>query len=183
MLGVVFTEFLEMVEDAYSFDMVDDIIAQSGVASGGAYTAVGTYDPGEMLALVAALSDRTGVPVGDLVRGFGRHLFPKLANGHGEIVEGLSTSLDLLERIENRIHVEVRKLYPDANLPRFACTREGPDRLVMEYASVRPLAPLAIGLIEGCAEHFGETLVVKTEDLSGGVGNHARFTITRTAAA
>ena len=43
MKGIVFTEFLEMVEDKFSADMVDDIIDDCDLASGGAYTAVGTY--------------------------------------------------------------------------------------------------------------------------------------------
>ncbi len=44
MKGVVFTEFIEMVEDQFSADMVDDIIDDAQPPSGGAYTAVGTYD-------------------------------------------------------------------------------------------------------------------------------------------
>ena len=43
MKGIVFTEFLEMVEDKFSFDVVDTIIEQSELESGGVYNAgVGT---------------------------------------------------------------------------------------------------------------------------------------------
>ena len=83
-----------------------------------------------------------------------------------------------LERVENVIHVEVKKLYPDAELPSFECTREGPDRVVMVYRSPRRLSDLAAGLIEGCAEHYGEALDVTRDDLSGD-GQIVRFTITR----
>lgn len=38
MKGMVFTEFLDMVETKFSAAMVDDIIEDSQVASGGAYT-------------------------------------------------------------------------------------------------------------------------------------------------
>ena len=47
--------------------MVDDIIDASALPSGGAYTAVGTYHHGEMLALCSALAERTGEPVPALV--------------------------------------------------------------------------------------------------------------------
>ena len=51
MKGVIFTEFLGMVADRFSEDMVDDIIEASDLPSGGAYTAVGIYDHGEIVAL------------------------------------------------------------------------------------------------------------------------------------
>ena len=63
MKGMVFTEFLEMVEDKFSADMVDDIIDDSAPPSGGAYTAVGTYDHNELVGMVVALSQRSGLPL------------------------------------------------------------------------------------------------------------------------
>ena len=55
------------------------------------------------------------------------------------------------------------------------CTRLGAGRLEMIYRSRRRLADLAHGLIEGCAAHFGEALVVHREDLSGGDEEVVRF--------
>ena len=46
MKGVIFTEFLEMVESHFSPEMADRIITAARLPSGGAYTAVGTYDHG-----------------------------------------------------------------------------------------------------------------------------------------
>ena len=54
MKGIVFTEFLEMVEDRFSLDMVDDLIDDCDLPSGGVYTAVGTYSHEEIVALVSA---------------------------------------------------------------------------------------------------------------------------------
>ncbi len=44
MKGIIFTEFLDLVEKKFGIGMVDKIIAQSELKSAGAYTAVGTYD-------------------------------------------------------------------------------------------------------------------------------------------
>ena len=43
MLGVVFTEFVEMVEDSFGEEVADEMLEMSKLASGGVYTAVGTY--------------------------------------------------------------------------------------------------------------------------------------------
>ena len=90
-----------------------------------------------------------------------------------------TSALDFLREAEHYHLVEVRKLYPDSEMPSFACDVSVPGRLVMEYRSPRGLADLAEGLILGCGEYFGERLQVEREDLSGGRSQHVRFTITK----
>ena len=117
MKGVVFTEFLEMVEAKWSLEMVDQLIERAKPPSGGVYTAVGTYAPAEMVALVSALSEATDMPIPDLLKAFGGHLFGTFARNYPQFLEGRDTSFAFLESVESVIHVEVRKLYPDAELP------------------------------------------------------------------
>ena len=179
MKGIVFTEFIEMVEERYGLEVVDRIIENAGLESGGAYTAVGTYNPGEMASLLGQLSAQVGVGVPELLRGFGEHLFGRLAMSYGGLLEGAESAFDLLERIDGVIHPEVRKLYPDAELPSFETKRVGADRLVMTYRSPRGLADLAEGLIRGCARWYGQEIEVVREDLSGGKHTRERFTLTR----
>ena len=74
MKGVVFTEFFDMVEESFSPELAERIIDMAALPNEGAYTAVGTYDAGEMVRLVGALSQETGTPVPDLLFAFGRFL-------------------------------------------------------------------------------------------------------------
>ena len=55
MKGIVFCEFVEMMEQEFSGEMADEIISGAQLESGGAYTTVGTYDHHEMLTLVTRL--------------------------------------------------------------------------------------------------------------------------------
>ena len=183
MKGIVFSEFIEMVEEQFSPEMADQIIEASDLPSGGAYTAVGTYHHDEMLTLVNHLSEATGQPASELVQAFGRHLAGRFASLYPEFFDGVGGTLEFLEQIENHVHVEVRKLYPDAELPSFDSERRGPDELIMTYRSQRPFAPLAEGLIRGCAEHWNEGLEVAVTDLSTAAGSHVRFHIRRLPAA
>lgn len=182
MKGVVFTELLEMVEERYSLDVVDRILERAQLASGGVYTAVGTYPHDEMVRLLRELSAETGAQPPELLRVFGRHLFRRFVTGFPYFLRPSDTALAFLERVEGVIHVEVKKLYPEAELPKLDTERSG-DRLTMIYRSPRRLSALAEGLIYGCAEHFGELITVETEDLSNGKGDVVRFTITKRAAA
>ena len=62
MKGIVFTEFLEMIEARHDGDFVDDLIVTAGLPHDGAYTAVGTYPHTEMVALVVRYSAMAGTP-------------------------------------------------------------------------------------------------------------------------
>lgn len=168
MKGVVFTEFFGMVEAQFSADMVDDLIDATEPASGGAYTAVGTYDHGEIVAMVIELARRSGTPVPDLLHAFGRHLFGRFHALHPVFFEGVTSAFAFLDSIERVIHAEVLKLHPDAELPSFHTEALDDERMVLVYRSPRQMDDLAAGLVAGCAAHFGEGLRVERERRADG---------------
>ncbi|MHA6480870.1 heme NO-binding domain-containing protein [Paenibacillus sp. strain BS8-2] len=176
MKGIVFTSFLDMVEETFSLSLADDIIESSKLPSGGSYTSLGTYDHAEIIELISQLSARTGVPVAALVKAFGRYLFAVLVQHYPYFIEEHASTFDFLQRLDSYIHVEVRKLYPDAELPAFSFDASVPGTLVMVYSSTRPFADLAEGLINGCIEHYGEHIALSREDLTDGTS--ARFVLT-----
>jgi hypothetical protein len=179
MKGVVFSEFIDMVEAGYSLELADEIIEESDLPSGGAYTAVGTYDHGEMLALIAKLSEKTGTPVAELVEGFGRYLFGRFFALYPSFFEGVDGAFGFLSRIEDYVHSEVQKLYNDVELPTFKTHQPNPNELVMVYQSRRPFADLALGLIKGCIDHYQESIEIQQEDLSSNDRTHVRFQLKR----
>jgi hypothetical protein len=176
MKGIIFTEFLDMVEDRFGLAATDRIIDAAASATGGAYTAVGTYDHQEMVRMVAALSQEIGIPAADLARVYGQHLFGYFVRNHAEMFAGLNSTFDFLAHVDGYIHVEVRKLYANAELPRFEISAPTTaTTMTMTYRSVRALADVAEGLMNGCAAHFGEQIEVRRSDLSGGQGTVVEF--------
>jgi hypothetical protein len=181
MKGVVFQEFIQMVESTFSPEMADGIIDASDLSTGGAYTSVGTYPHDEMVRLVVQLSARTGIALPALLHAFGKHLLGRFAVMYPKHFAGRTSTFELLEVLDNKIHVEVRKLYPDAELPVFDHSLDAPGRLAFVYRSKRPFADLAAGLIAGCIEHFGERIEVAREDFPCDSGAHTRFVLQKTA--
>jgi hypothetical protein len=175
--GMVFTSFLEMVENKFSLKLVDEIIVAAELPSGGSYTSVGTYDHHEMIKLVVELNARTNIPVPDLVRTFGEYLFGQLLDKHPDFMVENSSVFEFLQKVDSYIHVEVRKLYPEAELPAFQYDTSIPGTLIMTYSSSRPFADLAEGLILGCVAHYEEAIEVKRFDLIDGTS--ARFELTK----
>jgi hypothetical protein len=179
MKGVVFTEFLDYVGATAGPDIVDDIIDECAFEHDGAYTAVGTYPYQEMIALVVALSKRSATPVPDLLSGFGRHLSSRFATLYPGFFDNKKCLFDFLESVNGHIHVEVHKLYPDAELPAFETHLRSESSLDLDYRSCRPLAALADGLIRGASDHFNEPITVDQERHEEGEDAFVRFSIRR----
>jgi Haem-NO-binding len=147
MKGIIFTEFLELVEQKFGLGMVDKIINQSELKSGGIYTSVGTYEFGEMLQLISHLSENTDIAVDDLLMVYAEHLFAALIKTHPDLVKHYKDPMDLLASIENHIHVEVQKIYPEAQLPTFEIEERTSDEMTMVYKSDKALYMLGKGLM------------------------------------
>lgn len=168
MRGLIFTQFLEMVENHYSPEMVDDIIEDSGIPSGGAYTAVSKYDHKELHDLGVALAQRTNQTISDILIEFGDYVFAPLYDKYKPLFKDKSGAMQFLLEIDTDIHKEMRKLYPDALLPNIHCRMEG-NVLIMEYQSDRHFADLVHGLILGVARYFGETLKIEIPSFESGL--------------
>ncbi len=179
MKGIVFTEFLEMVEDKFGYAVVDDIISKSDLPSNGSYTAVGTYSSHEMIQLVHNLHINSGIPLNVLYEVFGEYLFGSLSRAYGQMFDGITNSFDMFLAIDQNIHVQVKKLYPDAELPRFEVSLIDENNLKMLYSSERKMGDLAVGLIKGCLAHFKEQATISKNQLSED-GNKVEFIITKT---
>ena len=85
---------------------------------------------------------------------------------------------ELMKNLDNHIHFEVQKLYPDAGLPKFRFDDRDPSCLIMEYQSPRGFSTLAHGLMQGVVKYYQEDITIKPEHISGNV--HVRFHLTKT---
>ncbi|MEF3049212.1 heme NO-binding domain-containing protein [Pseudotabrizicola sp. L79] len=157
MKGVVFVELLRMAEEAFGEDVVDDVLDKADLDNDGAFTAVGSYHCSDLVKIVTAFSDHSGLSPEILQKKFGHWMLEHFALHYPEVFKTKDSAFALLESVEREIHVEVRKLYPDAELPRFDTTRAAPNELNMTYDSPRPLAAFCHGMIEACLLHFNET--------------------------
>lgn len=167
MKGIIFTEFLAMVEQKFGYEMVDQLLVESTLESGGSYTAVGTYSFQEMTTLLGNLSKRTGSDQNELLHAFGGYIFHYFLTSYSSFFSSTKDAFEFLASIENHIHVEVLKLYPDAELPSFVIHRTGTEAMSMEYHSERKMGHFALGLIESSLHHYHDSSEIIMTDLSG----------------
>ena len=153
MKGILFVEFIDFLESNTDPDTAQEIINNAEVASGGAYSRVGLYDYQELIQLLVASANKLDRPADELLGLFSEHLMSMFSREYPDFFSGAKRAADILKDLDSHIHVQVKKLYPDAELPSFDYEEQG-DKLVLTYQSPRPLAGVAHALIGACIKHF-----------------------------
>jgi len=176
MKGIVFTEFLDMVEAKFGYDVVDQIIIESKLSTDGIYTSVGTYPHSEIVTLLMNLSKKVEIDPGLLLKEFGKYLFDTFLANYPQFFTSVDNAFDFLHSIDNHIHVEVLKLYPDATLPKFNSEEDDHGNMIMTYKSERKMAALADGLIEKSIAYYKQEYTVDMDYIKED-GSEVKFTI------
>jgi len=178
MKGIVFTEFLDLVETKFGLEMVDKIISQSELDSNGIYTAIGTYKFSEMLQLLQHLSANTGIDIDTLLLVYAEHFFSVLEESYPGLMATYNDPIEMLASIENHIHVEVRKIYPDAELPTFIIEEKTENSLIMIYKSSRAMHHFGLGLMNKTFEHFNSSATIVLEKIKED-GTEVKFIVNK----
>ena len=151
--GLLFDVVREVVAELLGEDAWDRAIETAGFE--GSYTSLGNYPDEEMATLVVLLSESAGLSADDTLRTVGVHGWRHLELRQPELVAGVDDMGTLLHSLNNVVHTEVRKLYPDSFVPLFGITDEGPGRWLVTYESERRMCRLAEGLLLGFSEARG----------------------------
>ncbi|AFU99785.1 heme NO-binding domain-containing protein [Simiduia agarivorans] len=154
MKGAVFISLQKLVEPLIGIAGWQQLLDSCHLASEGAYTSGGKYEDAEMVALVSALVTRLDMPVDELLRLFGRHLFKDLTPGHTRLLDDCGNPCRFMKAVDQRIHVEIEKLHPGSSLPFMTVTDLSEHAVRLDYRSPRKLCFLAEGLAAGVADYY-----------------------------
>ena len=166
MKGFIFTELIQMVEEKFGYSIADELASNPVLPSKGVFTGVGNYPFSEMQIMLKDLHERTQIPISDLLFTYGVWLFKRLGARYPYLIEDTTSAFDLLRQLDQKIHVEIKKLYPESQPPRIITEDIDDQTMKMVYISHRKMGILAQGLIHGCASYFGETVEVNSVEIS-----------------
>lgn len=180
MKGLVFKEFFDFVDTRYGPAATEAVLDRADLGHDGVYAATGAYPFEDLGALVGAACAQTGETAEALLRDFGGAVGCSFARGYRAHFEPYNGLFEMLENVDGIIHVEVRKLYPEAELPRFFVERRSAEELVLLYCSERRLWDFAKGIIEAAAGYYGESVRVRVEPRET-EADAARITVSKRA--
>ena len=165
MKGVIFNSVAEAVIKLGGEELWDDLLDKAGLT--GSYTSLGSYDDAELISLVVVASEALNMTVDETTEFIGEHVFPHLSGRHENLIEDHDGAVSLLCALNDVIHPEVLKLYPDASVPDFTTLERDGNRLKLLYRSERQLPALAAGLIRGAGNLYNEKVdidITPTDD-------------------
>ena len=174
MKGIIFSEFLELVEDTFGLEVCQEMLDANN--DDGAYTSVGTYDHKDLVKLIISLSKLTNISIEELQQVYGKSVFLTLYKSMPGLEGKSSNTFDFIKQVESYIHLEVKKLYAEANPPEFIFISNTESEMVMDYISARCFSNVCFGLIQGCAEYFNENIDIQMQAIQQD-GSQVRFTL------
>lgn len=160
MKGIIFSELVGFLDQTGGPVFAEEVLAKAALEHGGAFTRVGRYPYQEALRMIDTASRMTGAAPADLCYQFGFYLFGRFTIFYADIIGRYNDAETLLMHVDDHIHEEVVMLTPDAKPPKVTASRQD-GVLRIEYASHRPFAHIAHGLVAGAMEHFGDERVLE----------------------
>ncbi|WP_076540558.1 heme NO-binding domain-containing protein [Shewanella sp. UCD-KL21] len=176
MKGIIFSEFLELVETTFGLEVCQEILDENG--DEGVYTSAGTYDHKDLVKLIISLSKITSISIEELQTVYGKSVFTNLLGSMPELKINSTSTFQFITQVEEYIHLEVKKLYGDAKPPKFDLISSSEYDMVLDYISARCFSHVCFGLIEGCAEYFNEKIDIQMKPIQAD-GSQVRFTLSK----
>jgi hypothetical protein len=168
MKGEIFNILEDFIVDNWGRDVFEDIFEQvhDKLITKVPFVGPGTYPDDDFMAIVIQAVAKLGVTLEQAVHAFGVYAFPKLAEKMPAYVDGHKHPKDFLLSLHDIIHVEVKKLYPDAETPEFQYIDQEKDKLIMIYKSKRKLYNFVEGMFESVGTYFKVPINYKREIVS-----------------
>lgn len=172
MKGIIFNLFESFLTAKFGEETYEEILTASDTGSLNPFEIVGpgSYPDEAFNAILAKAAEKTKKDTADILREMGRHSLPILAERYPHFFDDYKHPREFL-RTASMIHqVEVRKLYQDAEVPKFFIDDHDNAGLTFTYKSKRRLCHLVEGLLIGLGDHYRVPVEIRQTEclLTGG---------------
>ncbi len=159
MKGIVFNIFQKFVEENIGEEEWEDVLEETGFDDD-VFVAPKTYKDEDFLSIVTKTIEKFKLVPEQAIHSFGKFSFPILISKIPDLVKQFEDSKSFLKGLDSIIHIEVKKLLPGAETPRFFYKEIEANKIRLEYVSKRNLPSFVTGLLEGLGEYYNEKINV-----------------------
>lgn len=159
MNGIIFMEVAKFVQARLGSQGWQEVVRVAGVPPR-LYVPVADYPDGEALALLTALSRKTGEPIPVILQTLGEFIVPDLIKMSQSLINPEWKTIDLIANTEATIHEVFRGAGTKTNPPDLKCEQPSPQEVIVTYTSPRKMCALAKGIVKGVAKHYGEDISI-----------------------
>lgn len=138
-----------------------DILNEGAGTGSLSFSTTENYPIQTMNLLLENASEMTGLSRHLLMERFGKYLVNDLFELYKDYIRPQWRTFEIILHTESVMHGAVRKLNSTANPPILNVIQVNDKLLIIDYFSQRRMAPLAIGIIRGISEYYGEADKIK----------------------
>jgi predicted hydrocarbon binding protein len=160
MKGIFLIKFNEFVVERWGEEFWDGLLTAADLPSQGAFTSTVIYDDQELMTLFRLIIEKNNISIKKLQQDFGNFFFSVIYPHLPVSTDKIKDVFELWHKVENIIHVEVKKIDLEESSPEFIFINETPTTLIFQYRSPRQLCYFCEGLVHGLAEHTGQNVNV-----------------------
>jgi len=158
MKGAIFNIFEDFVIKNHGVEAYEALLENTVLQTKEPFISAGNYPDSDFYSLVGTACKMLNISGEVAQKIFGHFTFNELAKSHPEFVLGFTDAKAFLLTVDGVIHKEIKKLHPDAYLPKFYYNNPKTDELEITYVSKRKLFHFMSGLIDGVADHFKQEI-------------------------
>lgn len=160
MHGIIHAKLKSFVEEHHGKDAWKNVLTEAGLGNK-IYMTFSTYPDEDAIKIVDAASKLTKTPQDKIYEEFGKYIAPDLLGMYKSLIKPEWKTMDLLMHTEETIHRVVRQKNPGADPPKLQFSQVDSNTLKFNYNSPRKMSSVAKGIMQGVADHYGETLTIK----------------------
>jgi len=154
MKGHIFNLLEQFIVETAGVEVYDEIHESCNFSGNGVFARPGNYPDADLRELVNKTVAQLGMTTEQAHLAFGEWIFPHLAKLVPSELVDVGHPKPFLMTL-NEIHeVELKKLWSDAEPPRFHCVDTGPDSMTFTYDSPRQMFDLVDGVLESVAAYY-----------------------------
>ena len=158
--GSIFFLLKKFVAQELPQNSWDMLMERSGTGSV-SFSVTENYPIEVMYGILENATKITGLSKHALMERFGQYLVNDLFLLYADYIKQEWRTFDIILNTETVMHGAVRRLNSTANPPILNVSQVNDKLLIVDYHSRRKMASLAIGIIRGIAEYYGESQSVK----------------------
>lgn len=160
MKGMIFNIFEDFICENWSVELYEEIFSRCPLKTKEPFVGPKTYPDVDFIAILKKTCEILEVDVEEGLRAFGKFAFIKLQQKYPYLINDEAGARNFLLTLDSVIHAEIKKIYPEAELPGFSYQDLSESQLIMIYKSKKQLCSLVEGLLEGVADYFDTEIKV-----------------------
>ncbi len=180
MKGIIFNLLEQFVTENLGEEKYEEILEGCPLKTREPFVGPGSYPDEDLMLIVEKIIETMGITLPEALRAFGRFCIPKMAERFPDFMTPYDHPKPFLKAVHSIIHVEVQKLYPDAETPSFVYDEQAPEHLIIRYSSRRRMCQFMEGLIDGVAAYYSSPILHKQKHCMLAGGEICEFELTFT---